>query len=69
MDNFFSDNNFETITQVGSNMLISDYQKIADTFMEYFNTIVSKLGLAVPKDAIFAINGFEDPALKEFHKY
>ena len=48
-------------------MVISDDQKIADIFIEYFDVIVPKLGLAIPKDAIFAITGFEE--LKALYKY
>ena len=48
-------------------MVISDDQKIADIFIEYFDVIVPKLGLAIPKNAIFAINGFEE--LKALYKY
>ena len=71
MKNFFSDksNNFEAITLVENNVVISDDQKIVDIFIEYFDTIVPKLGLAIPKDATFAINGFEEPVLKALHKY
>ena len=50
-------------------MVISDDQKIADIFIEYFDVIVPKLGLAIPKDAIFAINGFEESVLKALYKY
>ena len=50
-------------------MVISDDQKIADIFTEYFETIVPILGLAIPKDAIFTTNGIEDPVCKAVHKY
>ena len=48
--NFFSDksNNFETITLVKNNLVISDNQKIANIFIKYSDTIVPKLGLAIP---------------------
>ena len=49
-------------------MVISDDRKISDIFIEYFNTIVPKLRLAIPKDVIFATNGIEDPVLKAVHK-
>ena len=40
--NFISSesNNFETITLVENNMVISDDQKIANILLEYFDTIV-----------------------------
>ena len=46
MKNLFShkSNNFETITLVEIDRIISDDQKITDIFIEYFNTIVPKLG-------------------------
>ena len=52
MKNFFfnKSNNYETITLVENNMVISDNQKIADNFIEYFDIIIPKLGLAIPKD-------------------
>ena len=49
-------------------MVISDDRKISDIFIEYFNTIVPKLRLAIPKDVIFATNSIEDPVLKAVHK-
>ena len=55
------------VKEVENNMVISDDQKIADIFIEYFDVIVPKLGLAIPKNAIFAINGFEE--LKALYKY
>ena len=55
------------VKEVENNMVISDDQKIADVFIEYFDVIVPKLGLAIPKNAIFAINGFEE--LKALYKY
>ena len=69
--NFFShkSNNFETITLVENNMVISDDQKKVDIFIVYFDTVVPKLGLPIPKDVIFATNGIEDPVLKAVHKY
>lgn len=44
--NLFShkSNNFKTITLVEIDMIISDDQKITDIFIQYFNTIVPKLG-------------------------
>ena len=62
-------NNFETIFLVENNMATSDDQKITDTFIEYFDIIVTKLGLPIPKDAIVATNGIEDPVLNAVHKY
>ena len=62
-------NNFETIFLVENNMVTSDDQKITDTFIEYFDIIVTKLGLPIPKDAIVATNGIEDPVLNAVHKY
>lgn len=52
MEYFFPDksNNLETITLVENNMIISDNQKITDPFIEYIDTMVPKLGLAIPKD-------------------
>ena len=50
-------------------MVISDDQKIDDIFIEYFDTIVPKLGLAIVKNVIFATNGIEDLVLKAAHKY
>ena len=50
-------------------MVISDDQKIAYIFIEYFDTTLPKLGLAIPKDVIVATNDIEDPALKAVHKY
>ena len=38
-------------------MIISGDQKVADICIEYFDTIVQKLGLAMPKDDIVATNG------------
>ena len=40
-------------------MIISDNQKITDAFIEYFDTMVPKLGLAIPKDVI-ATNGMKE---------
>ena len=36
-------------------MVISDNQKIADIFIEYFDTIVPKLGLVTSKDAVVSV--------------
>ena len=73
MKNFFSDksSNFRKNTLVEKNIsIISEYnQKIADIFTEYFETLVPKLGLAIPKDAMFATNDIEDPVRKAMHKY
>lgn len=65
--NFFPDksNNFEAITVVKNNMVISNNQKIADILMEYFDNIVPKLGLAILKNVIFATNGIDDPFSKQ----
>ena len=61
VENFFPDksNNFETIALVENNMIISDNQKITDAFIEYFDTMVPKLDLAIPKDVI-ATNGMKE---------
>ena len=61
VESFFPDksNNFETITLVENNMIISDNQKITDPFIEYIDTMVPKLGLAIPKDVI-ATNGMKE---------
>ena len=61
MEYFFPDksNNLETITLVENNMIISDNQKITDPFIEYIDTMVPKLGLAIPKDVI-ATNGMKE---------
>ena len=61
--NFFPDksNNFEAITVVKNNMVISNNQKIADILMECFDNIIPKLGLAILKNVIFATNGTDDP--------
>ena len=71
MKNIFSNksNKFETITLVENNVIISNDQKIADIFIKYFDAIAPKLGLAIPKDVIFAANGMEDHVLKAAHKY
>ena len=71
MTNFFSkkSNNFETITLDENNTVISDNQKIADIFKGYFDTIVPKSGLRIPKDVIVVNNGIEDTVLKAVHKY
>ena len=60
MKNFSSDKskNFKTITLVENNMVI------ADIFVEHFDTLVPKLGLAVSKNAIIATNVIVDPFLK-----
>ena len=58
-------------------MVIPEDKKIADTFswiselliVEYYDSIVPKLSLAIAKDVIFAINGFEDSVLEAVHKY
>ena len=46
-------------------MVISDDQKIADIFIEYFDTIVPKLSLTIPKHVIVATNGIEDSVLRQ----
>ena len=71
MKSFYFDksNYFATITPAENNMVIFDDQKIADIFIEYFDTIVSKLGLTIPKDFTFAANGIADPVRKAVHKY
>ena len=47
--NFFSEksNKFETTVLVKITIVISEDQKIANIFIEYFDIIVPKLGLAV----------------------
>ena len=69
--NFFfgKSNNLETITLVENNMVISDDQKIACIFIQYFDTILPKLGLGIPKDVIVVTISIEDPVLKAFNKY
>ena len=54
---------------VQNNRVISDDQKMADIFLEYFATIVPKLGLAIPKDVIVATNCIKSLVLKAVHKY
>ena len=69
--NFFfgKSNNLETTTVVENNMIISDDQKIACILIQYFDTILPKLGLGIPKDVIVVIISIEDPVLKAFNKY
>ena len=61
MKYFFSNksNNFGTITLIKNNMAISDDQEIVDIFIEYFDTAVPKLGLAILKYVIFTANCIE----------
>ena len=49
-------NNFEAITLVKNNMVVSYDKKIADIFIEYFHAVIPKLGLAISKDVIAATN-------------
>lgn len=42
---------------------------MADIFLEYFATIVPKLGLAIPKYVIVATNRIKSLVLKAMHKY
>ena len=58
---FFSNksNNFGTITLIKNNMVISDDHEIVDIFLEYFDTAVPKLGLAILKYVIFTANCIE----------
>ena len=69
--NFFPDksSNFKTVTLVESNMVISDNQKLVYIFIEYIDSTVPKLGLAIPKDVIIATNGIQDPVLKDILVY
>ena len=50
-------------------MVISGNQKIADIFIECLGSLVPKVGLAIPKNVVFATNGIEDPILRAVHKY
>ena len=50
-------------------MVISDDQKIACILIQYFDTILPKLGLRIPKDVIVVTISIEDPVLKAFNKY
>lgn len=50
-------------------MVIPDNQETAEIFMLYFDIIVTKLGLSIPKYVIFATNGIQDPVLNTVHKY
>ena len=50
-------------------MVISDDQKIADIFAEYFDTIVPKLSLVISKHVTFPTNGLDEPFLKAVHKH
>ena len=50
-------------------MVISGNQKIADIFIECLGSLVPKVGLAIPKNVVFATNGIEDPVLRAVHKY
>ena len=50
-------------------MVISDNQKLVYIFIEYIDTTVPKLGLAIPKDVIIATNGIQDPVLKDILVY
>ena len=50
-------------------MVISDDQKIACILIQYFDTILPKLCLGIPKDVIVVTISIEDPVLKAFNKY
>ena len=50
-------------------MVISNDQKIGDVFIEHFDTIEPNLGLAIPRDVIFATNCIEVPFVKAVLKY
>ena len=71
MKSSFSDkcNNFENITLVENNRIISDDKELASTFNNYFSNVIDNLNLKVPENLLIFSSDKEDPISNIIIKY